>query len=408
MKDNKIYKILRIIFLTLAIFSLVFTLAKKVGLCASSNPTEGLTFDSTLPLPVGVGYGYDSSVVVFDEDFVTGARSYCNSNLPYSSTPDISVIYFSESYYDTDGYFLLRAVSQDGATRPLSFTVYMSGSVPATFVCSNTYEFRFRWYPDTNTFSNFSYIGYRQWSCYYFGSSNYPFGSAPLAGKYVFNKDTFYAGYPLWVDRYDYMDSSGTYTMFQYISQNTGVNFEEGEVTSLPSFDSLTGTPDSNDTSVTLFDKLKGWLSTISGNIQKGFKNIEDNLKSFFKPYLDNAKNFFEWVVAEPDGDAIKDAFMNTDLMTSVEDSKTAITGLYGMFSTPTSVCPSFTIPINATGGVFHNMPDIVISFAWYENIRSIVTPVIVVFVTLTCVFSVINSIPDIFHGKSGERNVNT
>ena len=237
---DKTRKIIYIITGTLTIISLVFMLMHKVGLCASSNPTEGSVFDSTLPLPVGVGYGYDSSQIVFDDSFFQGAQAYCNSNLPYSSTPDISLILFGEDNYSNYGYYLFNAISQDGASRPLSFTVNSNNSgVPTQVQGPNTYLFRFRWYPDTNTFSNFSYIGYRVWSLNIFRSSNYPFGSAAINNKYAFDRDTFYTSYPIWVDRYDYTDSTGNFTIFQYISNSSGIVLEggSGEVTTLPNLE---------------------------------------------------------------------------------------------------------------------------------------------------------------------------
>ena len=63
--NDKLYKVLRIIFLALAIFSLVFTLAHKVGLCASDG--SGVLYPFQVPLPVngslGSGGYLDSSIV---------------------------------------------------------------------------------------------------------------------------------------------------------------------------------------------------------------------------------------------------------------------------------------------------------------------------------------------------------
>ena len=51
MKDNKLYKVLRIIFLTLAILSMVFSLSKKFVHAEGSST-------SSLPLLYGFGSGY--------------------------------------------------------------------------------------------------------------------------------------------------------------------------------------------------------------------------------------------------------------------------------------------------------------------------------------------------------------
>ena len=65
MNDNKFYKVLRIIFLTLAIVSMVFGLCKKVGLCASDG--QGVSYLFEVPLRVngsiGTGGHLDSALV---------------------------------------------------------------------------------------------------------------------------------------------------------------------------------------------------------------------------------------------------------------------------------------------------------------------------------------------------------
>jgi len=58
-KTDKLYKVLRIVLVTLAIMGVVFGLMKKVGLCAASSDSV----ITSLPFPVGPGYGnnYTSS-----------------------------------------------------------------------------------------------------------------------------------------------------------------------------------------------------------------------------------------------------------------------------------------------------------------------------------------------------------
>lgn len=69
MKDNKIYKVLRIVFLTLAIISMVFALMKKVGLAAEDSSSSDVV--SSFPLPISLSYGItpDQAATLSQLDF---------------------------------------------------------------------------------------------------------------------------------------------------------------------------------------------------------------------------------------------------------------------------------------------------------------------------------------------------
>ena len=78
--NDKLYKVLRIIFLALAIFSLVFTLAHKVGLCASGGgSTSYYPFESDRPLAVAGDVG---SSVLSDTIINTILTDLENGNYP--------------------------------------------------------------------------------------------------------------------------------------------------------------------------------------------------------------------------------------------------------------------------------------------------------------------------------------
>ena len=116
MNDNKFYKVLRIIFLTLAIVSMVFGLCKKVGLCASDVGSGSGSSDEYLVLtnyfPIGAGCGNNfsfseldtvvaniKSVIPYDSDFPS-----CDLICVYESSPSnntISFVCFSGISSDT-------------------------------------------------------------------------------------------------------------------------------------------------------------------------------------------------------------------------------------------------------------------------------------------------------------------
>ena len=93
---SKTKKVLSIILITLLILSTVFTLMKKVGLCASSETVNNNITD--LPLPIGSGVGYD---VNFGPAQIAAIKSfYAQYNI---SEDKVAYMLFNEAS-DSDNY----------------------------------------------------------------------------------------------------------------------------------------------------------------------------------------------------------------------------------------------------------------------------------------------------------------
>ena len=400
MKDNKLYKILRMIFLALAIISLVFTLCKKVGLCASVNPPS--LSSEIFPLPIGVGYGYNSNNFIYSSEV---NDAFINK----ISTDSSSSYLFNDSTY---GIYLICMNEFDLSNNRLYVNVYgwKSGRVSfsvnsSTYAITSTgsgadyYLWRCSYDFDDQTVT-MSYQGSYPWSFSPYGNGR-PFEDSPSGNGFVFNGNHDFYGYPLFADL-TLTDTSGN-LLFEVPQTDSGINFENGEVTSLPSFDPLPGIVNPSDDQQTLFDKLKGWLSTLSGNIQKGFKNIEENLTSFFKPYLDNIKGFFDWVTEPFDPEAAKDELEAIQVVSDII-SLNNVVGSAGIFDwddvTPASRV-AFTFDF---GGAVLPHHQYEINFDWYTGTtKTLILSILVTFLVVGLLVTIINNIPSMIHGHSGD-----
>lgn len=394
MKDNKLYKVLRIIFLTLAIISLVFTLCKKVGLCASSgggSVSYVPTSSSELPFPL-----YNFSPI--PDSVITSCveASYSSAWGQYFGGNDwiFVVVEDNETKYHCRVFYCAKI------TLSTSWENYFAGQGHINYDVDGGVEF----YLNKSDFSmvDMSYRGSD------FSLSYGAIGSANPAGQgKVFVDNTVYSNYPC--ASYDstwYIDSSSSYgagDLVFSVPESSGITFENGEVTSLPSFDSLPGNVDSSDDEATLFDKLKGWLSTLSGNIQKGFKNIEENLTSFFKPYLDNIKGFFDWVTEPFDPEAASDSLEAIQAISDIRALNNVI-GTSGIFDwddvTPASRV-AFTFDF---GGAVLPHHQYEVNFDWYTGtVKTLILSILVTFLVVGLLVTIINNIPSMIHGHSGD-----
>jgi len=390
MKDNKLYKVLRIIFLTLAIISLVFTLCKKVGLCASVNPPS---YTTDFPLPYGPGSNIGYGTFPLTDEIIQG----CVSAAFDSSVGSMFSNGYSVTVYEIESNNAYITLSINGGDSIVaarsSFPDLVSGCGVA-FDRNGVAEVRY-------TVSSGSY------SVRYTGSSSSQkwcdFGnhldSLPTGGN-ALETGTFISGYPVAFSE-GYNRSYNNILVFA--NADSGINFENGEVTSLPSFDSLPGNVTSTDDQQTLFDKLKGWLSTLSGNIQKGFKNIEENLTSFFKPYLDNIKGFFEWVTEPFDPEAASDSLDSIQVISDIRSLNNVI-GSSGIFDWD-NVTPSSRVAFTFDfGGAVLPHHQYEINFDWYTGtVKTLILSILVTFLVVGLLVTIINNIPSMIHGHSGD-----
>lgn len=380
---DKAKKIIYIIVGSLTIISLVFMLAKKVGLCASSD-TSNLLFDSTLPLPIGEGYGYNSSVVVFDSSFVQAALSYLNSNKAYDYMPDFCLITLEENNYSNSGYYTFLAYcppTSSGVVQPFTFTVTTnSNNIPTQIKGVNTYQMRFRWYPDTNTFSNISYIGYRVWTLNLYGSNNYCFGSNTIDSHFIFSFNRDFVSYPIFADL-DILSSD----YFSYVGSGGSSGDSDWNDVIFPDFSDL---PDSVDSSSSDYN-LYSWLN---GQNNSNY----DYTKSIF----DLIKGFFSWVASPLDEDSISEEWDNSPVNTVYSSFNNISDSLESSFNV--SPAQRIVIPISFAGTPFSYVPDQEINFDWWtSDMRDSYGRIIVIMIGMIVVVLFLRGLPGMISGAS-------
>lgn len=399
---DKTKKIIYIIVGTLTIVTLVFGLMKKVGLCASSGGINYLVLPSdydTLPFPI-VNYSPIPNDVIehyVSEAYSSGWSEYLN--------PDW---YFFISDYDNN-YYIVRVAT--GIKLSFSSSVdewsdFFDSSYSLNYDVDGGVQF-------TINKSDFSEVS-REYRGSDFSKYYNTMGESSPSGGRVLVPDTIYTGYILAsnVESMSIYSGFGSGTVFYQVpSDNSLINFEEGSVTALPSLDPLSGSPDPSDSSDTLFGKLKGWLSTIQGNIYNGFKNLEENLTSFFKPYLDNIKNFFGLLT---DKDKLED-FVWCDhdrAMEIIEDSEVGSTvlafkdigdNIFGIVNATPSDHVYWTFDFTDT--ILEPCGTITVNFDWYDRIRNVVTPLFCAFFYVGMLLLIIRKIPGIISGASSNSD---
>lgn len=399
---DKTKKIIYIVVGTLTIITLVFSLMKKVGLCASSGGTNYLVLPSdeaSLPFPI-VNYSPIPNDIIehyVSEAYSSGWGQYLN--------PDW---YFFISDYDNNNYVVRVAtgIKLSFSSSVDSWDDFFESSYALNYDVDGGVQF-------TISKTDFSEVS-REYRGSDFSKYYSSMGEASPTGGRVLVPNTIYTGYIL-ASNSESMSiysgfGSGT-VFYQVPSDNSGINFEEGSVTSLPSLDPLTGTPDSSDTQDGLFSKLKGWLSTIQSNIYNGFKNLEENLTSFFKPYLDNIKNFFGLLT---DKDQLED-FICCDedrALEIIEASEVGSTALafkdigdniFGIVNATPSEHVYWTFDFSDT--ILDSCGTITINFDWYESIRNVVTPLFCAFFYVGMLLLIIRKIPGIISGASSNSD---
>ena len=502
-KTNKFYKILRIIFLTLAIISIVFTLCKKVGLCASVDQGQNI-FSSYLPIPIGQGYGYNSNVFVYSSDMT----DYIVNQLHTDSS---SSYLFNNPNYEV---FLVSLREVNPNTNIVSFCVYGCDMTKLSFGTSDNsgkirvtssgsggdyYQWYFNYNYSTNTWVNWYYNGGYSFALDIYGQ-NCPFSDVPSGSGYAFSNNVNFSNYPLYAD--DSLTFPNGDLVFYYPSVS-GPNYEsiEGTVSDIFNYTEIISGVAEDMTTPTLFVRLYQWLLGIQQTIYGGFNTIWQNFRSLFKPMIDNISNFFQWfhdkyteffnfiydkwlelfdALGLTGNQTLADFLDYLELIynfligqgnvTLQDVIEGALDGLFGnngklahikeifdwfythglkngefdfvtlwdylfeydeqvvysqlktsrygafvlscktemtsFFTALTSVTAAdhvqFTIPIGTTlGGV--QIPDIVIDFDWYADIRDTFLPWFMAFLYISVIWCFWKSLPNIIHGVAGD-----
>lgn len=282
---NKFYKVLRIIFLTLAIVSMLFLLMKRVGLAASGggSDTEGLVRSFPLPFGFDSGYGLtveqSSYLSQLDYDSII---AQCNSIRP--APYDIVCLVD----WTSSENFILGLYSTEWTMSINSETLSSQSNIPFEFCVGVKYHDGY-WDPWAGNYYNPSInIGSHVTSL--------PDGSVYLEeGEFI----TFYPIYAF--DSSLYTDSG--FEVFSTSVPDSGSSYPEwtskgkflqnlkensSELSSdqdLPSVDTSSPADPSNNAS--WFQKILNGLKVISENIKAGVYTLGQSIGSFFDSLMD-------------------------------------------------------------------------------------------------------------------------
>lgn len=307
--NDKLYKVLRIIFLALAIFSLVFTLAHKVGLCASGGSSGDNDFYPwSVPLPIAHDVG-------FSIDVPNSIKEYVVNDIEDG-------IVGSDNGYNYTGLVVgaLLASEYDATNNRISFTVLRGTVVVQDWAFDNAPS-------SASTLCKFSYDqGYCQYiyditsgSCAYFrnrsSSSGYfsltqgyqiPFNEVLPSGvsRFVVPKLTSITNYPVWV-----RDGSLSYNgnvVFQNMSSSGGGSSSEGLDDVIDMIDQIednSDVPQIDDTDPADISNPIGFLRKILTGIKKlgtyiisGFSSMINAIKNAALAIVQAIVDFYDFV----------------------------------------------------------------------------------------------------------------
>lgn len=452
MRDSKLYKVLRIIFLTLAIISLVFALAKKVGLAAEDSSSGFLPFVcSSENFPEVSGYSYadfleDVTALDFHSNYV--CRAFLDNGL------QVRIYVFSQTYNaiysDLDGTEI--TTTQASLALSSSQDVYFGNAGYSNSV------YVYRYHLSNNDLVSDSSQGYGLMTltsssafCY---CSPSPITSSVDNG-YVFSLPDGGFDAPGWGDAFDeWIDDNLNPVDTSAPTNNTSTPaWLQKLLSALGTINNTVGAGFNiiKNTLQTIIDFFGTMFERIIQAVVDGFDSLFDVLERIFTRVGTTATNIHDAVVDFKDDvldgwDGLLDFwahlheivewFYNHGLDEDHEwsfvvlfhylfdfDTDVALTDFqsnkYGdfildirdffstLYTSLTSVTASdhvfFTIRLGNHFGV--QVPDIVISFDWYASVRDTFLPYLFAFVYLSAGWLFFKRLPDIIHGAASAES---
>lgn len=306
--NDKLYKVLRIIFLALAIFSLVFTLAHKVGLCASGGGTTSYyPFESDRPLAVAGDVG---SSVLSDTIINTILTDLENGNYPgYPfnehgfGVDEINLLVFRE--YNSSGNYVCFYAYNDGYIDSFTWPAdYNTSSNFCNFKSSSNYFLYFEYDFDT---SSITYITSRNGNCWLtfqpLGNGRCWIESTP-SNSYAIKTNFDITDYPVYL-----RDGSLSYNgvvRFQNLTPSGGGSSSEGLDDVIDMIDQIednSDVPQIDDTDPADISNPIGFLRKILTGIKKlgtyiisGFSSMINAIKNAAAAIVQAIVDFYDFV----------------------------------------------------------------------------------------------------------------
>lgn len=306
--NDKLYKVLRIIFLALAIFSLVFTLAHKVGLCASGGgSTSYYPFESDRPLAVSGDVGSsvlsDTIINTILTDLENGNYDGYKYNEHGFGVDEINLMLFRE--FNSSGNYVCLYAFNDGYIDSFTWPAdYNTSSNFCNFKSRANYYLYIEYDFDT---SSITYITSRNGNCWLtfqpLGNGRCWIESTP-SNSYAIKTNFDITDYPVYL-----RDGSLSYNgvvRFQNLTPSGGGSSSEGLDDVIDMIDQIednSDVPQIDDTDPADISNPIGFLRKILTGIKKlgtyiisGFSSMINAIKNAAAAIVQAIVDFYDFV----------------------------------------------------------------------------------------------------------------
>lgn len=424
---NKAYKVLRIILVTLTIILILFNLFKRVVSAQELIPTvpgfENEHFTYPLPYGANAGQSYGKLGTV---DLNPVVDYFLNVN---NGITGITFAGFDENNSDVAVF-----VGFYGAVINFSGDDYNLANYSAFWFTGG--QFYVGYNISSGTLVNIPYFNanqlYTHNYCLLANAQMYP-------DYYYFPKNVWANGYPIYYAGGDITFNGQT--IFYYSSADpvepepggstTGTVTGSGESSNYDENGDPIGsstyeyeleieidlsevTNGQAETNEKLDDIYSGITSNYDQQVATNSKldsvnskldDIKARLSTSGKTVTDWLKAIYEYLTGSFDEEEFSEEVEDLEVFQLIDGCKSSMNSNVSCFNTRSVTEPIFTFDIS--GPVMGEDQVITLDLTSYDDYRDQITPLITMILTVTFVFSLFNDLPNLFHGVSGQDNVN-
>lgn len=399
------YKKLRLLFLSLVIISMVFTLVYKVGHCASDS-SEVLYFES---MPYIVENNVGASGLI-SEAVILRIVDYVLTYDTLGSSESLLIV----PYGDSNNYHIAAMIPNSS---PNIFDDYVGN-----------YILYYRVSYDFDSSGNFiSSVSNAAFRIYLNNALEY------INNRYVYRFNYFSDSYPVYVrNPQNYRTTNNT----QVFTNRIGGHHKGGSIADIiDSIEDSSELPQVDDSSPSDSSSLPAWLQKILSalkSINSNLRGIGVSIVSGIGELIDKisefCENIWDWIQNKfnnfidniggviSDYNDLKDTDVN-DVITALDNSiifggfstfKGYLSTLDSIFNVSASEsAPVWRIPLNGTVLYSSRLQYIDIDFSFFDRFHDVWLAFISLVFGFGMIFHILKSIPGIFHGLPGSHDVN-
>lgn len=385
-KIDHVRKTVYIIVGCLTIVSLVLTICHKVGHCAESSQTS-IPYNP-LPLYFGSGIGYSD---VIPESTILNMVDHCITSCPnYVQGTPVVVTPFQEYGNVKVSVFVVNVSSPPG--------------VVSDYYSTNLFKFNYIYCETYNSIGgSFNVFTNGQFDCKLSEIRE------QINGNWVY-KQGYLAVYPIYIYNYENLyNSNGEQLFAEYGSSTPSIGHTKGGVlanyidsdelleddSQLPSVDVTP--PSDPSVSSGWFQKILNGIAKVNQSIKGGVLTIGDYIGQGFE-------NVINWFTEPFDSEQFNSDLNDIALINDFSNLKTQVEncGMFDWSDVTPAQSLSFTFDV---GGAVLPHTSCVVDFSWYTGtVKNICVAVICTFLVLGLLVTIINQLPNIIGGKSGDK----